>query len=54
MALRELDDLGQGSDIAVHREHAVGHDQSAPVLGLGESPGQMLDVAMVVDEYLGA
>ena len=29
VALRELDQLLERRDVAVHREHAVGHDQRA-------------------------
>ena len=55
MALGELDELGQRGDVAVHREDAVGDDQRAAALGLtGDPPGEVLDVAVVVDERLGA
>ena len=38
VALRQLDDLGQRRDVAVHREDAVGHDQRAAALGLRAAP----------------
>src|SRR6202035_888068 len=52
IAVRQLDDLYQWRDVAVHREHAVGHDQAAPARCLGETPFEMLRIEMVVDEGL--
>ena len=45
VAPRELDDLLQRRDVAVHREDAVGDDQGAAALGLAQAPGEVLDVA---------
>jgi hypothetical protein len=44
----------QRRDVAVHREHAVGDDDPRPPAVLLEPPREMLDVAVVVDEGLGA
>jgi hypothetical protein len=54
MAARELDDLGQRRDVAVHREDGVGDDQRAAPLGLAHAPRQVLDVRVAVDEGLRA
>ena len=54
VALGELDDLLQGSDVAVHREHAVGDDQGAAALGVADAPLEVLDVGVVIDEHVGA
>ena len=54
VAPRELDDLLERRDVAVHREHAVGHDQRPAVVRVAQAPGQVVDVAVAVDERLGA
>ena len=42
-------------DVAVHREDRVGDDQrAAPPRACAQAPGEVLDVAVVVDEDLGA
>ena len=43
----------QRGDVAVHREDAVGDDQRAAAPRLAQPPGQVLDVAVAVDEGLG-
>ena len=54
--LRELDDVGERGDVAVHREHRVGHDQPAgPWLAVAaQAPVEVLDVAVAVDDDLRA
>ncbi len=41
-------------DVAVHAEHAVGHDHRAPVAAFGEARGQCLGVAMRIAREAGA
>ena len=43
----------QRGDVAVHREDAVGDDQRAAAARLAQPPGEVLDVAVAVDEGLG-
>ena len=54
VALRQLDDPLERRHVAVHREHAVGHDQRAAALGLAQAPLEVVGVAVVVDERLRA
>ena len=54
VAPRQLDDLLERRDVAVHREHAVGHDQRAAAVGVAQPPREVLDVAVAVDERLRA
>jgi len=53
VALRQLDDLSERRDVAVHREDAVGDDQRATVARLAQPPGEVLEVAVAVHEDLG-
>ena len=50
---RRLHELGQRRDVAVGGKHAVGDDQRAPSLGLADTPGQVIEIAVVVDEDVG-
>ena len=50
----EFDDLLQRRDVAIDREHAVGGDQCTPALGLLNSPREVFDIAVVINEHLGA
>ncbi len=45
--------LPQRRQVAVHREDPVGDDQRGAPLGLAQPPGEVLDVAVAVDEGLG-
>jgi hypothetical protein len=54
VAVGELDDLLERRDVPVHREHAVRDDQAPPPVGLAQAPGEVLGVAVVVDEHVGA
>ena len=54
VAPRERDDLLQRRDVAVHREHAVGHDQRRAAVRVAQAPGEVVDVGVAVDERLGA
>ncbi len=44
----------QRSDVAVHREDAVGDDQRAAAVGVAQSPREVLGVVVAVDERLRA
>ena len=48
------DDLLERGAVAVEREHAVGHDQRRAAVGVAQPPGEVLDVAVVVEEGLRA
>ncbi len=50
MAPRQLHYLRQRRDVAVHREHAVRHDQRGAAGRLAQAVLEVLDVAVVVDE----
>ena len=54
VAAGQLEQLRQRRDVAVHREDAVGDDQRAAPAGLAQPPGEVLEVAVAVDEGLGA
>ena len=49
-----LDDRLERRDVAVHREHRVGDDHRARAAALAQAPLEVLDVAVAVDEDLGA
>ena len=53
VAVGELADAGQRRDRAVHREHAVGHDEArARALGLAQPGFELAEVAVVVAQAL--
>ena len=53
VAARELDDLRQRRDVAVHREHRVGHDQPPPLAAVArQAPREVLGVEVAVDDHL--
>ena len=52
VAAGEVDDALERRDVAVHREHAVGHDQASPPARLAQPPLEVVGVEVVVDERL--
>ena len=54
VAAGELAQPAELGDVAVHREEAVGDDQAAVTRQPPEAPGEVLEVAVAVDERLGA
>ena len=54
VAARQLEQLGDRGDVAVHREDRVGDDQRRAIARLAQPPGQVLEVGVAVDEPLGA
>ena len=54
VAARELDDLRQRGDVAVHAEHAVGRDQRRAPVALAQRPREVLGVGVAVGDDVGA
>ena len=51
---RQLDELRQRRDVAVEPEQALGDDQRAAAVGLAHRPREVLGVAVVVGDHVGA
>ena len=51
---REVDDVAQGCEVAVHGEHRVGDDHRAASVGSLQSGSQRVQIAMLIDDGLGA
>ena len=54
VAAREIHDLRERGDVAVHREDGVGDDQRAAALRVAQAPREVVDVGVAVHERLGA
>ena len=53
VAARQLGELRQGRDVAVHREDAVGDDHRGAPARAAQAPLEVLDVGVAVDEGVG-
>ena len=49
LACAQLDSVCEVDDIAVHREHRVGHDQRAPRATLAQPGREVIEIAVPVD-----
>ena len=56
MLIRDRQQVGEGGEIAVHGEHAVGHDQRMVVLRpvLGQQCARMADIVMAEHQHFAA
>src|SRR5439155_15043101 len=52
VAAREVEQLGDRGDVAIHREDGVRDDQGALAARLAQPPGQVLEIGVTVDEAL--
>jgi len=53
VSAREIDDSLERSEVAVHREHRIGHDQRRPASGAPEAGCERVEVAVFINDGLG-